>query len=364
MTLLAIGVNYRTAPLALRERLAIAPRELPEALAQLRRYDALAETALLSTCNRTELYVASRTPWTARVSVREWLVGRSRLPSAQLAHSLYELEGEAAAGHLFRVAAGLDSMVLGESEIVAQVKSAYQTARTEGAAGAILHSLFQKALHAAKLVRTKTAIGRAEASIGSVVVALARRHAPQGLDACDVLLWGTGKAAEVTARHLMKQGVRHLAVVSRTPERAQELAVLCRGGWLSWQHALPQLARVDVAIVCTQAPHYVVDAADWEAIRPQRRRPLLLIDLAVPRNVDPSLRGVFGITVYDIDDLHTLAREGVESRKQAVQDAEALIREQAGHYWRKIASGQRRSDRSCRIMASDTKEESCPCVVA
>lgn len=334
MTLLAVGLNHRTAPLDLREQLAIPPRDLPDALRDLLSSPAVDEAAILSTCNRIELYLAAADPSAASEDAVDLLSHRGRLAPERFQPHLYRFEGEEAVAHLFRVTAGLDSMILGESEIAAQVKQSYAAAHARGATGPALNRLFQKALHSAKIVRSRTRIAEGQASIGSVVVTLAQQLFGERLADCGALLWGAGKAAETTARHLMKHGVRKLWVVNRTQTKAQDLASLCQGGWLSWEQALSHLAHVDIAIVCTQAPHYVVDDADAERVLSGRgARPLCLIDLSVPRNVDPAIARRPGVSLYNIDHLEAIAREGLAQRAQELAQCQAIIREQAGYCW-------------------------------
>ncbi len=331
-----MGVNYRTAPVALRERLAVPARELPAVLHALRADGALHEAVLLSTCNRTEVYAVTGDPEAARRHITDLFSHHSQLLPAAFAAALYQRTDRDAATHLFRVSAGLDSMIPGESEITAQVKQAYLTASAAGTTGPTLNRLFQKALHSAKIIRTQTRIGEGRASIGSIVLTLARQRFGEGLRDCEVLLWGAGKAAEATARHLVASGVRQLWIVNRTQAKAEELASLCRGGWVSWEQAAAHLTRVDIAIICTQAPHYVIDAQEWMRRRPQRQgRPLLLIDLAVPRNVDPTLKGCDGVSLHNIDDLEAIAQATLAQRCGVLAQCATLIEAQVDHYGRR-----------------------------
>ncbi|MBI3087317.1 MAG: glutamyl-tRNA reductase [Candidatus Omnitrophica bacterium] len=330
-----MGANQRTAALEVRERLAVPSRDLADVLETLRACAGVEEAVVLSTCNRVELYMASPEPSSAVPQALQVLAFRSRLSPERLQPHLYLHHGGDAVAHLFRVAAGLDSMILGESEITAQVKHAYAQATQLGATGSLLHRLFQKALHNAKIVRSRTRIAEGQASIGSVVVRLVRELFGTDLSRREVLLWGAGKAAEATTRHLVRSGVGGVWIVNRTQAKAEDLAALCRGGWLSWEQALAHLAHVDIAVVCTQAPHYVMDEADLEQTLPQRGgRPLCIIDLAVPRNVDPALKRRPGIALYDIDDLQGIAAEGLAARRHEVGRCEALIAQQAGHFLR------------------------------
>ena len=338
LTVCAVGASHRTAPLAVRERLAIPARAVPEALATLRRGFALEEVAILSTCNRVELYAVGRDSPSTVEALTDFLSLTSRLEPDGLQDMLYRLEGRQAVAHLFRVAAGLDSMILGESEIAAQVKEAYRLASEQGATGPALNLLFQKALHAAKAVRSRTEITRTPVSIGSVITALARERLGERFSTSEVLLWGAGKAAETTARHLVKSGIGQLWIVSRSPSKAQELALDCNGGWLSWEQALACLTHVDLAIVCTQAPHYVLDANDTAAILPQRcGRPLHLIDLAVPRNIDPLLKRLPGIQLHDIEDIQAFVQQGLVARTQEADRCTALVEHHVGDFERRRA---------------------------
>ena len=226
-------------------------------------------------------------------------------------------------------------MVLGESEITAQVKQAYALAHAEGATGPVLNRLFQKALHCTKVIRSHTRIAEGQASIGSVVVDLTRQLFVGRLQDCEALLWGAGKAAEATARHLIKAGIGQLWIVSRTTANAQGLATLCQAGWLSWEQALKHLRHVDIAIVCTQAPHYVIDEADVGAVLPFRGgRPLFIIDLAVPRNVDPAVKGYRGVSLYNMDEVQSIAQGALMQRQKERARCEPLIQAQAAHFWR------------------------------
>ncbi|MBI4354519.1 MAG: glutamyl-tRNA reductase [Candidatus Omnitrophica bacterium] len=335
--MLVVGLNHRTTPLAVRERVAVPLRELPEILPALYRRGDLDEVALLSTCNRTEVYVAAPDASAQIPVLTLWLAARGGLSLEGMRDYVYALSDDEAVAQLFRVAAGLDSMILGESEIAAQVKQAYEAAQAAGTASVLLHRLFQKALHSAKLVRSRTRLADGRASIGSVVAALANERFGERLAGCEVLLWGAGKAAEATARHLIKSGIRQLWIVSRTQTKAQDLASLCQSGWLAWEQALKHVAHVDIAIVCTQAPHYVIDGNDFSRLHAQRGpQPLLLVDLSVPRNVDPALSRFSNVALYNIDDLQAFTQAARSQRLEERSRGEALIGQQVDHFfWRK-----------------------------
>lgn len=341
MALFVVGLNHRTADLALREQLAVSACGLAEALRLLRAGPAVTEAAILSTCNRLEHYVVAEDCAAAQRHVIDMLAFRSRLAPQRFLRSLYGYRDQDAAAHMFRVAAGLDSMILGESEIIAQVKQAYLTAYAQGTTGPVLNRLFQKALHSAKIVRSRTRIAEGEASVGSVVSTIARQCFGGSLAGRQALLWGAGKAAATTARHLLKHGVQDLWIVNRTAAKAQELAALCRGGWLSWHAALPRLASCDLAVICTQAPHYVVEAADVAAFMPARQgRPLVLIDLAVPRNIEPSVAHQPGVRLYDLDRIQSMMQATLAQRAQAMAQCRTLIKEQVAHFARWQTRGE------------------------
>ena len=350
---LCVGLSFRTAPLRLREQLAVVPSRIPEALHRLSRLEQVQEAALLSTCNRVEWYLVADEPAAAASALLRDLARAHALDPATLSAHLTIRPGIQAVRQLFRVAAGLDSAILGESEVVAQVKQAYQSARAVGTAGPILNRLFQKALHVAKEVRTRTRLAEGHASVGAVVASLASRLFGERLSRARVLLWGAGKAAEATAHHLIKAGIRQLWVVNRTQARAQDLASQYQGCLLSWEQAIAHLAQVDIAVVCTQAPHYVIDHAAVDAIAPRRGpRPLCLIDLSVPRNVDPSLSGRPGIQLYNIDDVQGMAQRTLTARRQGLARATTLVEEQVGHFMRWLRSMSPQGHPTCQIVGA------------
>ena len=333
--LAVVGVHYRGTGLDLRDRLAFHPRELPDALRALCASAAIDEAVVLSTCNRVECYLAGTDPDAAARAACEMFAARAGAEPARLEAALVRRANHDAVSHLFQVASGLDSMVLGESEIAAQVKQAYLTAQDAGATGMLLNRLFQKALHAAKLIRTRTAVNGGPGSIGSVVAGLLRRLFGERLGEAHALLWGAGKAAETTVRHLTAAGIGQVWVVNRTQAKARELASLCSGGWLSWEQAQRHLAHIDVAIVCTQAPHYVIDPGDIESAQAVRgSRPLVIVDLSVPRNVDPAVGRMPGVTLYNIDDLQTAVDTTLASRRRAVASCRAMLSRQTEHFLR------------------------------
>ena len=326
MTLVLVGLSHRVAPVELRERVALAPDEAA-ALAR-----ELGEAVCLSTCNRTEVYLATDEPERDEARSVDALAASAGVPGAELRPSLYRLRDEAAALHLFRVAAGLDSMVPGEGEILGQVRSAYET----GAAGSFLDRLFRQALHAGKRVRAQTAIGENPVSVPAAAAALAEQVFGD-LAGCRVLLVGAGRTAELAARSLVSRGASIAFVANRSLERAAELTGRYGGEALSLERVRDELVCVDVVVSSTSAPGVVLRREDVAlALRRRKGRPLFLIDIAVPRDLDPAIHDVDGCYLYDIDDLESVAAEGLASRRAHAERAEAIVAEEADEFraWR------------------------------
>ncbi|MDP3723777.1 MAG: glutamyl-tRNA reductase [Candidatus Omnitrophota bacterium] len=325
MHIVLVGLNHRSAPVELRERLAFRREQLPDALARLRRDVGLREAAILSTCNRVEIYAGVPVLDGAITRLQEFLSRHSGVVLPQLVERLYSYTEPQSIHHLFSVTSGLDSMVLGEGEILHQVKHAYEWARDSGATGKALNALFQRALNAAKAVRTQTAIGRGGTSIGTVAVELAEKIFGH-LSGAVVLLIGAGKVGELTLKRLAARGVRQARIMNRSPERAASLA--CGYG------AIPvalgelgvQLLDVDIVISSTSAEGCVLDRqAVAGAMRGRQQRPLCLVDLGVPRNVDPAAGALENVYLFNVDDLQGLVAHAHEERRQAVHDSTAII---------------------------------------
>jgi glutamyl-tRNA reductase len=322
MNIFCIGINHRTAGVSLRERFAVEDESLSSLLSMLRREAALAETVVLSTCNRVEIYGLSDD---AESSARacEDLLQRSAGVEAEF----YRRDRDDGARHLFRVVCGLDSMVVGETEILGQVKDAYASALESGATGAALNRLFQQAFRVAKQVRTATGITRGAVSVGSVAVELAEKIFGD-LAQCRVLLLGAGKAGARVARSLQSRGVHRLVLSNRTFERAAELARELGGMALHfdrWQSALPD---VDIVISSTAARGRLLSPAELSPVVSARGdRPLFLVDLAVPRDFDPALNDLEGVFLHDMDSLQAMAQKGVDARGREVGRCEELIEE-------------------------------------
>jgi glutamyl-tRNA reductase len=347
MTLLALGLNHQSAPVALRERVAIAPEGAAAALASLLAEPGVEEAALLSTCNRTEIYC--RVAHDAEGVPGRWLAQHHGLAHEQLATYLYQHREGEAVRHLFRVATGLDSMVLGEPQILGQVKEAYQQARSARALKAPLERLFQQGFAVAKRVRTDTRIGAHPVSVAFAAVRLAQ-SVFAALDEATVLLIGAGETIELAARHLVDQQVRRLLVANRTLEHAQALASRYGGYALPLEELDRHLAEADIVISATASRTPVLRRAALErALRQRRHRPMFLLDLAVPRDIEASASELEDIYLYTVDDLEQVIEDNRRSRREAAEQAEAIIELQAEHYlawWR--ASGQQDTLRQMR----------------
>jgi glutamyl-tRNA reductase len=335
MQLVVVGINQQTAPVALRERLAISPARLPEALARL--HQVAAEGFLLSTCNRVEAVALVGQAEAGALSLIRVLAAQGGLPVEAIAPHCDIHTDAAAVRHLFAVAAGLDSLVLGEDQILAQLKTALATAQAAQALGPVLHRLGHTALATGKQVRSRTALSRQHLSIVSVALSLA---AAELGDLCrrTILVLGAGQMAELTLKHLAKRPPARITVVSRRAEQAAALAARYRGQAGTWPLLDGALAESDVVISCTSAPEAVLDAARiGRALAQRPTRPLLALDLAVPRDIDPASATLPGVTLYDVDSLQAICAGHRQQRAGEIGQAEALIAvaaEQFMSWWR------------------------------
>ena len=322
MSLALIGINHKTAPIELRERIAISREDLPETTRALAAVPGVAECMIVSTCNRVEI-VAALEGQTA--DLPGFLHRQFGLDPALLAPHIYQHHDQDAVRHLFRVAASLDSMVVGEPQILGQVKEAFTVARASGTVGAHLEHLLQSAFAAAKRVRTETEIGSNSVSIASVAVELARKIFGS-LNGRTVFLVGAGKMSELAARHLVQQGAGAILVTNRTQERARQLAEPFKGRVIPFEQLYEAASEADIVISSTGAPHPIFRREHCQAFMHRRRnRPMFFIDIAVPRDVDPAVNQLEGIFVYDIDDLQAVAASHMAERSRQAGDAEALI---------------------------------------
>ncbi|MFN8149934.1 MAG: glutamyl-tRNA reductase [Solirubrobacterales bacterium] len=323
--LLALGISHKTAPLELRERLALTEGRAAGVLSDLLGAEEVSEAAAISTCNRTELYLVVGDPVAAESSALGALSRQAGIRPTELIESLYSFGGAEAARHLFKVAAGLDSMILGEAEIQGQVKRAYELALVEGATGPILNRLFRGALTAGKRVRGETRIGEGGISVPSAAVELATRTFGD-LAERRVLLIGAGETAELTARALAARGVAAVFVANRRYDRAIGLAQRFGGEAVRFDDLPAQLQSADIVVSSTNSPHHIVERDELELVAASREgRPLLLVDLAVPRDVDPACREVTGVVVRDVDDVQTIADRNAGGREAEARGAERIV---------------------------------------
>ena len=322
MTLSLIGVNYKTAPISVREQIAISREELPETTRALAATPGVTECMIVSTCNRVELLAAIETE---NVDLTGFLHRHFGLDPALLEPHIYERRDKDAVRHLFRVASSLDSMVVGEPQILGQVKEAFNVARASGTVAGQLEHLLQSAFAAAKKVRTETEIGSSSVSIASVAVDLAKKIFGS-LQGRTVFLVGAGKMSELAARHLVQQGAGAILVSNRTQERARLMAEEFEGRVIPFEKLYEAASEADIVISSTGAPHPIFRPEHGQAFMHRRRnRPMFFIDIAVPRDVDPAMGKLEGIFVYDIDDLQAVAAAHMAERSREAGDAETLI---------------------------------------
>lgn len=328
--IVCLGINHRTTPVEVREKLAFAEAKVPDAARELRSMPGFEESVILSTCNRVELYAthSHEDPKAAHESLIHYLVNHFHLAEDQAeALVCYKLDATEAARHLFRVVSGLDSMVLGETEIFGQVKQAYKVALEAGTTSRDLNKLFQRAFSVGKLVRDKTAIQRGSTSVGSVAVDLAGKMFD--LKACRVMLIGAGEMARTCAQSLVSRGANSVIVSNRNYDRAVELASEFKGKAITFEEWETALHDVDIVISSTSAPHFVVKPETVDKVMKQRRgRPLFLIDIAVPRDIDPAVNELDDVFVYDIDTLASIAEDGRRERERQLALCEKIIEEQ------------------------------------
>lgn len=325
MSLVVVGLNHRTVPVELLERMAIAPLALPKALHTLTQRENLAEVVLLSTCNRTEVYARYTNFHPAVQDALEFLTDQSAVDPDELTEHLYTYHDDAAVAHLFGVAAGVDSMIVGEAEILGQVREAWLTAEREGATGQLLSRVFRQAIQVGKRSRTETAIGRNPASVSSAAVAVAAERLGT-LESRRVLVLGAGAVGEGLAIALAGAGVADIAVANRTPERGAELAERVGGRAIPLDAIAGELERADVLLGSTAADSVLLERSEVEAVMERRGgRALLIVDVAVPRDVDPGVGQVFGVTLLDIDDLKAFAEQSLQQRRQEVGKVREII---------------------------------------
>jgi glutamyl-tRNA reductase len=329
MHLFLLGVSHRTAPVDLRERLDFSSRDVGAAGEVLAQRPAAAETVVLSTCNRSEIYVASGEPDRAREEVVAFLADYHHVPPDAFLPHLFTSRDQDAARHLFRVAAGLDSIVVGEPQILGQVKDAFKAASVRHCTGPLLTSVFDWAFKVGKRVRTETALGEGAVSIAYAALSPARKIFGK-LHGRRVLVVGAGEISTLAARHLREQGAGEIVIASRTMAHADALAEAVSGQAIPWEQMPAALGRADIVITATGAQRPIITRAAVKAVTAHRRsEPLFIVDLAVPRDVEPSVGDIEQVFLYNVDDLQGMVQENLERRHSEIERAEVIVAEEA-----------------------------------
>jgi glutamyl-tRNA reductase len=324
MAVVVVGLNHTTAPVAVRERLAFSDAALAAALAHFRPPE-IQELVILSTCNRVELYMQTNDVDASMASAVAFVAACHAVPPTQFTPHLYQLSDLEAVRHLFRVAASLDSLVLGEPQILGQVKASYLAAQAAGRTGLILAHLFERALRVAKAIRTETGISDHAVSVSYAAVELAKKIF-ESLQQRTVMILGAGDTAALAARHLVSQGVSSVFIANRTSERAVYLAQALQAKAIPWEAFPEHLAYTDIVVSSTSAPHPIIEPAMVrEAMRARRSRPMFFIDIAVPRDVDPAVNTLENVFLYDIDDLQNVVQENRRERQREALAAEEFV---------------------------------------
>ncbi len=327
MRLALAGINHRTAPVEVREKLAFRSEEIPAVLLEMQARGAK-EALILSTCNRVEVTAAFANETPADTLLESILTGRDGLTLEAVRPHLYLLEETEAIRHLFRVASSLDSMIVGEPQILGQLKQACAQARDQGMIGSVLDTVLARAFSVAKRVRSETEIGQSAVSLSYAAVELAREIFGS-LNKKTVLIIGAGKMSEGAARHLLRAGASEILIANRTSERAEELARLFRGETIAYDLIPQRLPGVDIVIASSAAPGYVLTRDTVRrAIEARKNQPMFLIDIAVPRNIDPEVNGIEHAFLYDIDDLQRLADRNLQTRREVAEQAESIVEEE------------------------------------
>ncbi|PSV28487.1 MULTISPECIES: glutamyl-tRNA reductase [unclassified Photobacterium] len=356
MTLLALGINHKTASVDLREKVAFSPEKLSLALQQLKNHPEVLSGVIVSTCNRTEVYceISQSGPGV----IIDWLTKFHQITAEELMPSLYFHEEQAAARHLMRVACGLDSLVLGEPQILGQVKQSYSESKDNEAVGGTLEKLFQKTFTVAKRVRTETDIGGNAVSVAYAACSLARQIF-ESLSGATILLVGAGETIELVSRHVVEQGCNSLIVANRTRERAEGIAQEFGAEVISLEEIPDHLHRADIVISSTASPLPIVGKGMVEmALKQRRHQPMLLVDIAVPRDIEQQVGELNDAYLYSVDDLHSIVEKNREQRKVAAIQAEAIISEESAVFMQWLRSLEAvDSIRDYRQFAEQIKQE-------
>jgi glutamyl-tRNA reductase len=339
MEFVIIGLNHETAPLEMRERLAFQESKIEEALCQSRSLASLKENMILSTCNRVEICAAALETERASVDLKDFLSQYHHIPLKDFEKNLYVFSGEEAVRHVFRVASSLDSMVKGEPQILGQIKDAYGTAAKSKACGLLLNKLLHRAFHVAKRVRTETRIGNSAVSVSFAAVELAKKIFG-ALERKTVLLIGAGEMCELAARHLVSGGAEKVLVTNRTHERAVALAREFNGEPVPFADISQGLRRADIVISSTGSPHHILTHDQVaKVLRDRKQKPIFFIDIAVPRDIDPSVNDIENAYLYNMDDLQQVVNQNIQDRELEARKAEAIVEEEVAkfvHWYRTL----------------------------
>lgn len=328
MDLLVIGINHKTAPVEIRERVSFSGEELGRSLRKVLEHPEFTEDMILSTCNRVEIYATTRDPEMGIVALKNFLAEYHGVSLEEFEQSLYIHSGSGAVRHIFRVASSLDSMVVGEPQILGQIKEAHSLAVSHNTLGIVLHRLLHRAFHVAKKVRTQTKIGNSAVSISYAAVELAKKIFGT-LEGKAVMLLGAGEMAELAAKHLVAVGAQRVIVVSRTYRRAVDLAMTFDGEAIEFDGFRESLKEMDIVISSTGAPHYILGPEDVVGvIKARKNKPMFFIDIAVPRDIDPGVNEIENVYVYDIDDLQEVVDANRDRREREARRAEEIVEEE------------------------------------
>jgi len=332
MELIVIGLNHKTAPIDIRERLAFPEDRIETALHQVKSVPSLKENMILSTCNRVEIYATARETEKAIIELKHFLSQYHALPIKEFDKNLYSLVGEEAVRHIFRVASSLDSMVVGEPQILGQIKEAYNLAVESKTSGLILHRLLHRAFHVAKRVRTETKIGNSAVSVSYVAVELAKKIFGI-LERRTVLLIGAGEMCELAARHLISGGIEKVLVTNRTYERALILAQEFKGEAIPFEEIGQGLKRADIVISATNSPQFLIHHDQVsKVIKDRKQRPIFFIDIADRRDIEPRVGDIENVYLYNIDDLQKVANENIQDREKEAQKAESIVQDEVAKF--------------------------------
>lgn len=348
MGLLLVGINHKTAPLEVRERFSFTEKQLKGSLVELKQIDLVLGISILSTCNRTEIYTHLSDANSGLQRIKEFFRSRYQVNEDDIRRYFYILGDLDAARHIFRVASGLDSQVLGETQILGQVKTARAIAKDIGVIGVLLGGLFEKAVDVGRIVRLDTKISQGNISIGSVAIRMLEKQF-NGLQDKLVLIIGAGKIGTLVSKYLQEKGIKGIFVFNRTQARTYELASNCGGKAINFSQLREELKTVDIVISSTASPHLILRKETLAEVMQAREKPLLIMDLALPRDVDPEARNIPEISLFDLDDLKSVIEENYARRKQEARLAEVIIQRELDKF---LATNRELLCKPKRLLAS------------